>query len=294
MKASVVLPTYNRMPILKYCISFLMNQTPCDYEVILIDDCSTDGTQNFISKTNYPKLHYTRLPVQKGPYYARNKGIEQAIGDIIIFIDSDVIVFGDFVEDHISVHERRDDLVLQGMVRHVNRIEDVSLKRYYLPNALCLKTFITQNVSVRKEYLKEVGGFSDFGPTMGYKDIDMGLHLQELGLKWVYGIRRCKAFHIDGVTTEESLNKTFEKWKKQGASAYYFVRKWGRLGEKYAHTKRALFFSKALSTHRWIEKKNIKRMMVHSKKNLKLFWIVLKGIARYHYRRKGIEEAKKG
>jgi len=292
MRASVILPTYNRMPVLSYCLNHLMNQTVSDFDVILIDDCSTDGTETYISKTNYPNLQYIRLPEQKGPYYARNKGIEEANGDIIIFIDSDVIVFPDFIEDHISIHQKRENLVLQGMVRHINSVEKVSLESFYLPNALCIGTFITQNVSVRKKWLKEVGGFADFGPTMGYKDVDMGLQLRESGFKWVYGIRRCKAYHIDGVTTEELLDNTFEKWKKQGASAYYFVRKWGRLGEKYAHTKRALLFSKLLSTDRWIERDEVKKMMIQSKKNLKFFWTILKGITRYHYRKKGIEEAK--
>ncbi len=294
MKASVILPTYNRMPVLKYCLFYLMNQTVSAFEVILIDDCSTDETQTFISKTNYPNLRYIRLSEQKGPYYARNKGIEEANGDIIIFIDSDVIVFPDFIEDHICIHQRRDDIVLQGMVRHISSVEGLSMDGFYFPNALCLRTFITQNVSVRGKWLNEVGGFSDFGPTMGYKDIDMGLHLRELGLKWVYGVRRCKAFHIDGFITEEGLNQTFKKWKKQGASAYYFVKKWGALGEQYAHTKRALFFSKALSTDRWVDKEEVKKMMVQSKKGLGLLWVILKGITRYHYRRKGIEEAEKG
>lgn len=294
MKASVILPTHNRMPVLTHCLSHLMNQTIGDYEVILIDDCSSDSTHSFIEETNYSNLRYIRLPEQKGPYYARNKGIEDANGDIIIFLDSDVIVFPDFIEDHILIHERREDIVLQGMVKHVNSLEKVSTEGFYLPNALCLKTFITQNISVRKKWLLTVRGFDDFGPTMGYKDIDMGFRLMDLGLKWIYGIRRCKAFHIDAFTTEETLKQTFDKWRKQGASAYYFVGKWGRRGEKYAHTKKALFFSKLLSTHRWVEKKDVSKMMIQSKKHLGFFWILLKGITRYHYRKKGIEEAKKG
>jgi glycosyltransferase involved in cell wall biosynthesis len=292
MKASVIIPSYNRMPILKYCLSYLMKQTFSNFEVILIDDCSLDETRDFISKTNYQNLRYIRLEQQRGPYYARNLGIDEASGDLIILIDSDVIVFPDFVEDHVTIHKRRDDIVLQGMVKHINKIEDISLNRFYIPNALCIKTFITQNVSVRKKWFIKAGGFSNFGSTMGYKDVDMGLQFRKLGLKWVYGIRKCKAFHIDGILTPKTLDDLFEKWRKQGVSAYYFVRKWDKIGEKYAHTKRAIFFSKILSTHRWIEKENIKMMMLKSKKNLKLIWTVLKGVTRYHYRRKGIEEAK--
>ena len=293
MKASIILPTYNRMPIIKCCLSHLFNQTVTDYEVILIDDCSSDGTQSYVTSLKYSNLLYIRFEERKGPYYARNLGVKEANGEIIIFLDSDVIVYPDFIEDHINIHKRSDNLILQGMVKHISDKNEISMDGFYLPNALCLRTFITQNVSVKKKWLLLAGGFDDFGPTMGYKDVDMGFQLKGLGLKWVYGIRRCKAFHIDGLVTESSLEKTFEKWKKQGASAFYFVKKWGRKGERYAHIKKALFLSHLLSTHRWIEKKSTVRMMIQSKKHFGIVWLILKAIAKYHYRRKGIEEARR-
>lgn len=293
IEATVILPTYNRLPVLKSCISKLLDQTVKDFEILLIDDCSSDGTDEYIKDFDTPNLKYFRMEERHGPYYARNLGIREAKGKIIIFVDSDVIVFPDFVEDHIEIHNKREDLVVQGMVKHVKSLEDVNLKGFYIPNALCLRTFITQNASVRKKYLLAAGGFESFGPTMGYKDVDMGFKLMDLGLKWTYGIRKCKAFHIDGETTAENIMKTFKKWTKQGGSAYFFVEKWGKRGEKYARTKKAAFFSSLLKTDRWIENKDVPKMIVKSKKNLGLVAAVLKGIARYHYRYKGIKKAKK-
>lgn len=291
IEATVIIPTYNRLTVLKNCLSKLTHQTTKDFEILLIDDCSSDGTTEYIKSSNFPNLRYFRLKEHHGPYYARNLAIRQAKGEIIIFVDSDVIVFPDFVEDHIKIHKKREDLVVQGMVKHVKSPGDVNMKGYYIPNALCLRTFITQNTSVRRKYLIATGGFERFGPEMGYKDIDMGFKLMDLGLKWCYGIRKCKAFHIDGETTEENLIKTFNKWTKQGSSAYFFVQKWGKRGERYARIKRALLFSRLLKTDKWIEKGNILKMIVKSKNNLGLAAAVLKGIARYHYRSKGIKEA---
>ncbi len=291
IEAAVILPTYNRLAVLKSCLSKLSNQTTAKFEIILIDDCSTDGTKEYIKKSNFTNLRYIRLEKRSGPYYARNLGVREAKGEIIIFIDSDVVIFPDFVEDHIEIHKKREDIVVQGMVKHVKSIKEVKMKRFYLPNALCLRTFITQNASVRRKYLVAVGGFDHFGPEMGYKDVDVGLKLMDLRLKWVYGIRKCKAFHIDGETTEKSLTDTFEKWTKQGTSAYYFVKKWGKRGEKYARTKKAIFFSRLLNTKKWIEKVYISKMIIESKKNIGLIAAILKGIARYHYRNKGIEKA---
>ena len=292
IEATVILPTYNRLPVLKSCLSALSNQTTEDFEILLVDDCSSDGTKEYIKSSNLPNLKYIRLEEHRGPYHARNLAIREAKGEIIIFIDSDVIVFPDFIEDHIKIHKKREDVVVQGMVKHVKSPGDVNTNGFYIPNALCLRTFITQNASVRRKYLIAAGGFDRFGPEMGYKDIDMGLKLMDLGLKWSYGIKKCKSFHIDGETTEESLKELFQKWSKQGASAYHFVKKWGKRGEKYARTKKALFFPLLFNTDKWIEKKNIPRMIVESKKNLGLVAAVLKGIARYHYRSKGIEKEK--
>jgi glycosyltransferase involved in cell wall biosynthesis len=291
IEATVILPTYNRLSILKSCLSALSNQTNKSFETILIDDCSTDGTMEYIKSLNLPELRYFQLKEHRGPYYARNLAIRHAKGKIIIFVDSDVIVFPDFVEDHIKIHKKREDLVVQGMVKHVKSPVDVNMKGHYIPNALCLRTFITQNASVRRKYLIAAGGFERFGPELGYKDIDMGLKLMDLGLKWCYGIRKCKAFHIDGDTTEEKLIKTFNKWTQQGISAYFFVKKWGKRGERYARTKKALFFFRLLKTDKWIEKGNILKIIVQSKNNLRIAEAVLKGIARYHYRSKGIKKA---
>lgn len=292
IEATIVLPTYNRLPVLKESLSALSNQITKSFETILIDDCSTDGTREYIRKSNLNNLIYIRLKKRSGPYYARNLGIREAKGEIIIFIDSDVIVFPDFVEDHISIHKKREDIVVQGMIKHIKNIKAVKMENFYLPNALCLRTFITQNASVRRKYLIAVGGFEQFGEKMGYKDVDMGLKLMDLGLVWIYGIRKCKAFHIDGETTEKSLDNTFKKWTKQGASAYHFVRKWGKRGEKYARTKRAELYSRLLRTELWIEKDYISKMIIESKKNLGFIAAILKGIARYHYRNKGINRAK--
>ena len=293
IKASVILPTYNRLHVLKSCLEAFSNQTAKKFEIILIDDCSDDGTKEYIEKHDFKNLRYIRLKKRSGPYYARNLGIKRAKGKVIIFVDSDVIVFPDFVKDHIKIHEKEENIVVQGMVRHVKNLKKVNMNTFYLPNALCLRTFITQNASVRRKYLISVGGFEKFGPKMGYKDVDIGLKLRGLGLFWKYGIIKCKAFHIDGEITEENLMSVFEKWTKQGASACYFVGKWGERGEKYARTRKALFFSNLLCTHKWVEGENIPRLVEYCKNHFLFLYWILKGFIRYHYRSKGIKEVRR-
>ena len=93
---SIVIPTYNRLPILTKCLKALENQAiPAQsaisgYEIVLVDDGSTDGTLEWLqaSLVDFPHVK-PYLQNHQGPAAARNLGVEKALGDTIIFIDSD-------------------------------------------------------------------------------------------------------------------------------------------------------------------------------------------------------------
>ena len=124
MKASAIVVTYNRASIINRCIEKLLVQSADDYEVIVIDDGSIDSTQDNMRKIKDRRFRYFRNKKKKGQPQARNKGIKNSKGDIIIFVDSDVLVDENFIRDHIALHKRRDRLIVQGMVKHIRRIED--------------------------------------------------------------------------------------------------------------------------------------------------------------------------
>lgn len=90
MKFSVIIPVYNCEKYLKRCIKSVINQTYKDFELILINDGSTDGSR-VICKWAEEKDHRVIFIEQenKGPSAARNRGIEKATGDFVIFIDAD-------------------------------------------------------------------------------------------------------------------------------------------------------------------------------------------------------------
>ena len=293
LKASIIIPTYNRAYILKHCLSHLLNQTTQDYEIIVIDDASKDETAELISRFQIPdsRLKYIRLEKQVGPYVARNIGIEQAKSELIIFLDSDVLVHPNFVLDHIRIHKSNKKIWVQGMVHHIRFPNQVNFKFYY-PNALCIGTFITQNASVRKKWFLEIGGFDEFGSKIGYKDVDLGIRLREkIGLKPVHPLFRCKAYHIDGPPQAENLQEFFNKHQKRGKSAYFLIKRHGKLGKKFAHTKKALLISRFFQTDRWVERGL--RFLESSRDSpvLPLFPIC-KMLMKYHYRAKGVLEAR--
>ncbi|HBH72120.1 MAG TPA: hypothetical protein DDY43_01450, partial [Synechococcales bacterium UBA10510] len=126
MFISVVIPTYNRLPILQKCLLALeAQQLPAgaprqaapaaapdaapavapelelDFEVVLVDDGSTDATISWL-QANAASLPHLRLVRQEhgGPAAGRNRGVQQARGDVILFIDSDLVVTPSFLQAH--------------------------------------------------------------------------------------------------------------------------------------------------------------------------------------------------
>lgn len=97
MKYSIITPQYNSFSLMGDYFNSLQNQTYKDFEVIIVDDCSTDGS--FEKLKDYSKhcgldIKVFRSDSNKGPGNARNIGIEKATGDWITFVDND-----DWVED---------------------------------------------------------------------------------------------------------------------------------------------------------------------------------------------------
>lgn len=86
---SVIMPTYNRSSTLERAINSILNQSYSDIELIIIDDCSTDNTDDIIKKYNDKRIKYYKLKENKGACYARNYGIQKSSGEYIAFQDSD-------------------------------------------------------------------------------------------------------------------------------------------------------------------------------------------------------------
>lgn len=88
---SIITPVYNRQEFLDECVQSILKQTFTDWELILVDDCSTDASvqmiNNYVSLDNRIKAHFFNKNVGAG--VARNKGIELSTGRFIAFLDSD-------------------------------------------------------------------------------------------------------------------------------------------------------------------------------------------------------------
>ena len=86
---SVIIPTYNREKTITYCLNSVLSQTYKNFEVIIVDDCSTDNTAAMINSHPDSRVRCIVLEKNSGAQAARNRGIKEAKGDWIAFQDSD-------------------------------------------------------------------------------------------------------------------------------------------------------------------------------------------------------------
>ncbi len=112
-KVSICVPTYNRKDYLKETLDSILAQTYKDYEIVIVDDGSTDGTEDMIKQLGVPVTYHWQE--NGGDAAARNKLIELASGQYISFIDSDDLLFPDAIERLVEVMETEtEDVVAYG------------------------------------------------------------------------------------------------------------------------------------------------------------------------------------
>ena len=140
---SVIIPVYNAEKFLQNCIQSIFAQTFTDFEVILVDDGSTDGSGDLCdryatSDKRIKSIHQSNF----GPGIARNKGLEKAMGDYILFIDSDDIVHPKYFEILIEGMKTGDFDIVQSGVKQFkaySQISNLIKENYEYLNINCME-----------------------------------------------------------------------------------------------------------------------------------------------------------
>lgn len=95
---SVIIPAYNRGKSIGRSIESVLRQKYSDFELIIVDDCSTDDTADVIRRLEDSRIRYEKLLKNSGVHVARNRGLEVSRGEFVVFFDSDDELFPDALE----------------------------------------------------------------------------------------------------------------------------------------------------------------------------------------------------
>ena len=195
MKATIQLCTFNRAALLGRVLEACFEQGSDAYEVVLVNDGSSDDTPAVIERAKaratcaFTVIHQANAGLARG----RNVGIAAAKGERIIFIDDDVLPMPSFVSEHLRTHERHPNDIVRGAVINTRSFDDLPPPIYSLKH-YSGNFFWTSNVSVPLSTIRAIGGFEETFSEYGWEDIDVGLRLRARGLKSILNSKAI-AFH---------------------------------------------------------------------------------------------------
>ncbi len=232
---SVVIPTYNRKPILEKCLNALEHQhfdskLIVGYEVVVVDDGSTDSTVEWLTNQAYDFPHVRLLQQDhQGPAAARNLGVEQAKGDTIIFIDSDLVVTENFLQAHAEALRQgeqdlgSDRLFTYGWVINTCNFDDPTSEPFKVTD-YSRAYFATGNVAIARHWLMQAGLFDTRFQLYGWEDLELGVRLKQLGLKLI----KCPAavgYHWHPPFALDQIPKLIDKEIQRGRMGVLFYQK---------------------------------------------------------------------
>ena len=163
---SIIVPVYNSSHMLNSCLSALKNLKDKNHEIVLVDDGSTDNSLTICREFNFNVL---ALQHNKGQAVARNKGVEQSKGDIIAFIDSDVIVPTNWLEKYreLLFTHIDTDMICSGYGWSVEdalpakfAFHECAYRRQNLP--LYITSSISSNCVIYRDAFEDIGGFPEY------------------------------------------------------------------------------------------------------------------------------------
>ncbi len=199
-KVSIIIPTYNRLSRLKHVLAALESQTvpPTELEVVVVSDGATDGTNEFLSSLQTPLKLKSITQTNGGPASARNNAIANASGELLLFVDDDVVAAPQLVAEHLRIHEQcAEDMVVLGpmltpqdfpLSPWVNWEQEKLLEQYnsmqegdWAPSA---RQFYTGNSSVPRLHVLAAGCFDE--RFRRAEDVELAYRLSERGLKFAF------------------------------------------------------------------------------------------------------------
>jgi hypothetical protein len=192
VRVSIQLCTFNRASLLERVLDacFEQNFPEDDYQLVLVNDGSTDGTPHAIERARaratceFVVVDQPNSGLAKG----RNAGIARARGERIVFIDDDVLVLPNFLEEHWRTHASHPQSIVRGGAINVESFDHLPPPVWSIKN-YSGNYFWTTNVSVPLATIRDIGGFDESFSEYGWEDIEVGLRLRARGVRSVFNPR---------------------------------------------------------------------------------------------------------
>lgn len=170
---SVSMPTYNRAHLLRRPIQSILNQTFTDFELIIVDDGSTDDTKSLVDSFHDSRIRYIRHETNKGLYPSRNTGVKHSVGTYLAFQDSDDEWHPKKLEEEVAliqgtpdriggVFSRIEKIYFSGAKAFIPPVDYIHTNNNLLTTMLRGDFYITmQALLFKKACLEKIGAFDE-------------------------------------------------------------------------------------------------------------------------------------
>jgi glycosyltransferase involved in cell wall biosynthesis len=188
---SIIIPTFNSAQVLKTCLESLSNQTVSaeKYEVIVVDDGSADETKEVVAK--YPAKYIYQQ--NRGPAVARNNGVRQAEGEIVLFTDADCEPQPNWVEEMIKPISDLQVIGLKGAYKTrqkelIARLVQIEYEHKYerMKKFKYIDFIDTYSAGYLKDIFLKYNGFDERYPKASVEDQEFSFRLSRDGYKMVF------------------------------------------------------------------------------------------------------------
>ena len=248
---SIIIPTYNRARKLLRAVKSVTDQSYTYFELIIVDDCSSDNTSQIISKLDDTRIKYIRLSQNRGANYARNVGIKASRGKFIAFLDSDDEWLPEKIEMQISAFSELNNKfgVIYTSFFYISEVKDKHMLKNianYMKNKRKMKKSgqlfadllsfnyvgTTSTIMVRRSALEKIGSFDITLPSCQDWDLWLRLaknfHFKKIEIplvKYYLSKDSITMNYVSKIEGYEIIVRKYKKYfkKKQLANHYYIL-----------------------------------------------------------------------
>ncbi len=180
---SIVVPTYNRLPLLRQTLASILNQSFTDFEVIVVDNCSTDGTDSYMLSVEDVHVRYIRNDRNYERAFSRNRGLSLATGKFCTLLDSDDIMYPNCLEKAFHfINQNPKVTFFHGLYEIIDqngkKKKDIFLEPLVNPNKqICQGNFISCIGVFIKTELYQTYRFSEDRRMIGSEDYEIWLRV---------------------------------------------------------------------------------------------------------------------
>jgi GT2 family glycosyltransferase len=207
---SIVIPTYRRPEALRATLAAAtrLEHPKDDYEIVVVDDGADGATRAVVESfgaDDAPRAAYASQP-NSGVATARNHGARLATGELLIFLDDDMLVWPDHIAQHLATRERYGDCLVNGhwefSAQTRAALEETPFGRFRIDVEAWVKTAISKrpigehcvepsgvtaaNLGIRRDLYWDLGGFDEAFPVAGCEDQDFSHRAASAGCRFVY------------------------------------------------------------------------------------------------------------